>query len=118
MKIDSKELTDYVVSVLDAVNSSQNATMENFNLSQGVTFDLKVVHKKGAKGGLRILIANAEGEYEKEIVSRITFTMQHKEAMKTGMKTFTDFLSQLADFDKKSKPSLPKPKRKSKSKIS
>jgi len=116
MKIDSKELRDYVISVLDAVNSSQNATMQNFTLSQGVTFDLKVVHKKGAKGGLRILIANAEGEYEKEVVSRITFTMQHKEAMKTGIKAFTDFFSQLADIDKKSKPSLLKLKRKSKSK--
>ncbi len=103
MKIDSKELSDYVVSVLDAINSSQNATMKDFTLSQGVTFDLKVVHKKSVKGGLKILIANAEGDYEKEVVSRITFTMQHKEAMKTGMNTLTDFLIKLTDLDKKSK---------------
>ena len=109
MKIDSKELTDYVVSVLDAINSSHNATMQNFTLSQGVTFDLKVVHKKGAKGGLRILIANAEGEYEKEVVSRITFTMQHKESMKQGISALTDLFSQLSEIDKK--PKLPKIKK-------
>lgn len=101
MEIDSKELTDYVVSVLKAVDSSQNATIQNFTLSQGVTFDLKVVHKKAGKGGLKILIANAEGEYEKEVVSRITFTMQHKQAMKTGMNMITDLLSQLSTLDNK-----------------
>jgi len=108
MKIDSKELSDYVVSVLNAVSSSQDATIKKFTLSQGVTFDLKVVHKKGAKGGLRILIANAEGDYEKEVVSRITFTMQHKEAMKTGIKVFTDMFSQLAEIDKKPQSKSPK----------
>ena len=41
------------------------------------------------------------GEYEKEVVSRITFTMQHKQAMKAGMNMFTDLLSQLSILDNK-----------------
>jgi len=113
MKIDSKELTDYITSVLEGIHSSQNPILKDYIASQGVMFDLKVIHKKGAKGGLKILIANAEGEYEREVVSRITFTMQHRDAMKQGINALGEMFKKLAELDKK--PALDKPK-KSKSK--
>lgn len=103
MNIDAKELTDYIANVLKGIHDPENPILQDYTAMQGVTFDLRVVHKKGAKGGLKILIANAEGEYEKEVVSRITFTMQHKDATKQGISALTDVFSQLVELDKKPK---------------
>lgn len=103
MKIDSEELTNYVASVLEGIHASKNSVLKDYSVSQGVSFDLKVVHKKGAGGGLKILIANAEGKYEQEVVSRITFTMQHKDAMKQGISALGDLFSELKKLDEKPK---------------
>lgn len=103
MDIDAKELTDYIANVLKGIYDSGNPTLKDYSPTQGVTFDLRVVHKKGAKGGLKILIANTEGKYEKEVISRITFTMQHKDAVKQGISTLRELFSTLTELDKKPK---------------
>lgn len=103
MKIDSEELTNYVASVLEGIHSSKNPVLKDYSVSQGVSFDLKVVHKKEAGGGLKILIANAEGKYEQEVVSRITFTMQNKETMNDGLNAFVNALKKFSEIDEKPK---------------
>jgi hypothetical protein len=103
MNIDSKELTDYIANVLKGINDSGDPILKDYSPTQGVTFDLSIVHKKEAKGGLKILIASAEGKYEKESVSRITFTMQHKDAMKQGISALSELFSSLSELDKKPK---------------
>ncbi|MCV0372457.1 MAG: hypothetical protein K5793_02770 [Nitrosarchaeum sp.] len=112
MDIDSKELTDYIANVLKGIHNPNDPILKDYTAMQGVTFDLRVVHKKGTKGGLKILIASAEGEYEKEVVSKITFTMQHKDATKQGISVLTDMLSQFTELDKSQKLSA-KSKKKS-----
>ena len=103
MDIDAKELTDYIANVLKGIYDSDNPMLKDYSPTQGVTFDLRVVHKKGAKGGLKILIANTEGKYEKEVVSRITFTMQHKNATKEGISVLKNLFLEISELDKKPK---------------
>lgn len=100
MKVDSEELTDYVNSVLKAIQSSEDVN-KNFSLNQGVAFDLSVVHKKKAKGGVKLLIADAEGGYEKQIVSRITFTMNSKKGIETGINALKGLIQELKALDDK-----------------
>jgi len=98
MEVDSEELKNYVNSVLKAIQSSEE-TNKDFSLNQGITFDLSIVHKKQAKGGVKLLIADAEGGYEKQVVSRITFTMNSKKGVETGIKQLRGFLQELKKLD-------------------
>lgn len=99
MKFDSDELTEYVSSVLKGIQASENANVD-FSLTSGVTFDLSVIHKKEAGGGIKILIADAEGKYEKQVVSRITFTMNSKKGMASGISTLRDVFETIKNMDK------------------
>lgn len=98
MEVDSEELKNYVNSVLKAIQSSEE-TNKDFSLNQGITFDLSIVHKKQAKGGVKLLIADAEGGYEKQVVSRITFTMNSKKGVETGIKQLRGFFQELKKLD-------------------
>lgn len=100
MEVDSEELKKYINSVLKAIQSTEDAN-KDFSLSQGIAFDLSVVHKKKAKGGVKLLIADAEGGYEKQLVSRITFTMNSKKGVEAGMKQFKGFMKGLKELDEK-----------------
>lgn len=75
MDFDSKELEAYVKSVITAVDNSKHRDMV---LKSDIEFELSVLTSKEAEGGIKILIANAGGKYEKEAVSKIKFSIGYK----------------------------------------
>lgn len=80
MKIDPVELTAFIKSVIQAVDSSKNREMV---LQSGIEFELSVVTTKEGSGGIKIFIANAGGKYEKETSSRIKFTVGYTKKTNT-----------------------------------
>ncbi len=75
MDIDSKELTEFIKQVAIAIDNSK---VREMMLKSGIEFELSVIIKKEGNGKLRIFIADANGDYEKESVSKIKFSLGHK----------------------------------------
>lgn len=106
MKIESQEITDFINSVKTGIAKSQ--ADGTFELMSNVDFELSVVVKKQGKGKVNIAIAGAGGEYEKQSISRIRFSMGSQATIDRGISALAKVLTELAKLDK---PALPKPKK-------
>lgn len=84
MEIDSKELTEFIKNVAIAV---ENSRVREMILKSGIEFELAVVTKIEGNGKLRIFVADAGGEYEKEVISKVKFSIGYKPK---GIKDYDD----------------------------
>ena len=76
MKIDSKELKNFIRSALDAIRDGIGT--EDFHLDGPVKFSLAVVNKSERSGGLKIYVTNATGKFNKEQISKLEFKVKSK----------------------------------------
>jgi len=76
-QIDSQELSDYVTSTISSVEKSFR-TYPDYELTAPIKFELAIVNTKRAEGGLKLLVVDASGKYDKEIISKITFEVGKK----------------------------------------
>jgi len=70
MEVESKELSEYVRSVVEGVSKG---VPEGYRLSGSIAFKLAVVKEKKAEGGFHIYVAEAKGQYTGGTVSTIEF---------------------------------------------
>ena len=75
MNIDSEDLREYVVNVVNAIKSSEKKIDQELGLTKDIDFELAVVHTKKVGGGIKIIIANVEGNYQNETISKIKFSI-------------------------------------------
>jgi len=70
-EIESKELQDFIESTLASIDRALKNT--GYRLTGPVKFQIAVVSAKRAEGGLKLLVVDASGKYDKESTSRIEF---------------------------------------------
>ncbi|OGY88712.1 MAG: hypothetical protein A3B30_01860 [Candidatus Komeilibacteria bacterium RIFCSPLOWO2_01_FULL_52_15] len=75
MKIDSKELKDFIKSALDAIRDGVKDS-EDFHIDGPVTFSLAIINKSERGGGLKIYVTNASAKYKKEQISKLEFRVK------------------------------------------
>jgi hypothetical protein len=68
--LDTKDLSEYVKSVVEGVTSG---TPNGFELKGNIRFDVSVVKVKEAGGNLRIMVVDLGGKVAQQNVSRICF---------------------------------------------
>jgi len=74
MKTD--EVRDFVKAFIVGIEEGIKEGKDNkYFLKDEIEFDLSIVKTKSAKGGARILIADIEGEYDNQKISRVKFTI-------------------------------------------
>jgi len=73
LDIDSKELEEYVRATIEGI---KKGIPKGFYLSESIKFELAVVNVKKGEGGLKILVVDASGKYEKETMSKISFEIR------------------------------------------
>jgi hypothetical protein len=67
----SDDINEIVTSALESLQESTKD--KEVGLLGPIEFELAVIKQKKAGGGFRILLADAEGKYSKESISRISF---------------------------------------------
>jgi len=109
MKIEANEITEFVNAIKDGISKSEKTG--KFQLMTNIDFELSVVTKKLGGGKFNIAIAKAGGEYEKQAISKVRFSMGNQATLDKGITSLTKVLSAFAELDKP-KPQLKKIKRK------
>lgn len=71
-----KELEEYVRSVCVSI---KNGITDELMLQGAIEFELAVVNKKEASGGLKLHVLDAKGEYNKKEISKIKFKIASKD---------------------------------------
>ena len=74
MSMSSSDLTDYVRSVVEGVNSG---LPRGFNLHSPIKFEVSIAKVKEGGGGFKIVVAEAGAKYTQEETSKITFEVAH-----------------------------------------
>ena len=74
MKIDSKELKDFIRSTLNSIRDGIGN--DDFHLDGPVKFSLAVISTSERGGGLKIYVTNASGKYKKEQISKLEFRVK------------------------------------------
>lgn len=69
MKIESEELSDFVGSTIDSIEKGLKG--KKYRLSGSIEFEVAVVNVKKAKGGIRLLVVDASGKYDKKNMTKI-----------------------------------------------
>lgn len=72
MKIESKELQDFIHATLTAIKGGL-AEHKDFTVDGPVAFSLAVVNTQEKGGGIKIYVTNASGKFKKEQVSKLEF---------------------------------------------
>ena len=72
MKIESKELKDFIDATLSAIKEGI-AGHKEFKVDGPVNFSLAVVNTLEKSGGLKIYVTNAGAKFKKEQVSKLEF---------------------------------------------
>lgn len=67
--VESKELEDFVRSTIESI---EKGLKEGYGVGD-IEFELAVVKIKKGKGGIRVFVVDASGEYGKENISKIKF---------------------------------------------
>jgi len=75
MKVNSDEITEYISKILLGVEKGLG---ENFYIKDSISFDLAVVNKKDAGGGIRAHIVDLGGKYKTSEVQRVKFEVRKK----------------------------------------
>jgi len=68
MQTNSEELKNYIESVMNAISQS------GVRVSGTVQLEIAVVNTKQTDGGVKILVASAEGKLKEEEISKIKFS--------------------------------------------
>lgn len=76
---DSKELSEYIRSVIDAVKEGIKGT--GYTVDGEITLELAVVNAKKSKDGLKILVVDAKGKHDRGTVSRIRIPLRVDESV-------------------------------------
>ena len=77
MKIDSKELQDFIDATLNALKHGVREHAE-FHIDGPISFSLAVVNKQEKGGAIRIYVTNASGKFNKEHISKLEFKISPK----------------------------------------
>ena len=75
LKLQSKELTEYITAVKDAIDS---ASQDSFQITSDIEFELAVINSKEKGGGLKLFVVDAKGKFEDQVISKIKFTMGYQ----------------------------------------
>lgn len=79
MKINSKELQDYIKTTVHAIKDGAKA-IEGFKLKGSIKFKLAVTNVKEGKGGLKIYVVGVGAKHKSEELTTISFEIEPKEA--------------------------------------
>ena len=74
--VDSKELGEYIRSVIEAVKEGTKDT--GYIVHGTIDLELAVINKKKAEGGIKIFVVGAKGEYSKDTLSKIKISLNEK----------------------------------------
>lgn len=66
------EIEEFIKKTFEGISAGAN---DNFELMSNVEFELSVLVTKSGKGGIDLAIVGGGGQYSKESVSKIRFTM-------------------------------------------
>lgn len=108
MKIEANEITEFVNAVKDGIVKSEEHG--KFALMTNIDFELSVVTRKQGGGKINIAVANAGGQYEKQAISKIRFSMGNQATIDRGIEAFTKVFAGLASIDKPKRKMLPRKK--------
>jgi hypothetical protein len=72
--VDSKELSEYIKSAIESTKKGTKDT--GYNVHDTIDLEIAVINTPAVKGGMKIFIVNASGEYNKETVSRIKISLK------------------------------------------
>lgn len=109
MNVDTEELTNFINAVKDGIAKSEENN--KFSLMSNIDFELSVVTTKQSGGKINLVIAGAGGEYEKQAISKIKFSMGSQATMDRGITALVSAFAGLASLDKPQRKKLPKPKK-------
>jgi len=76
MKIESDELRDFVSSTIDSIENGLEG--KKYRLTGSIEFEVAVVSLKKGKGGVKLLVVDASGEFGKENIPKIKFKIKKK----------------------------------------
>lgn len=76
MKIESDELRDFVSSTIDSIENGLED--KKYRLTGSIEFEVAVVSLKKGKGGVKLLVVDASGEFGKKNISKIKFKIKKK----------------------------------------
>lgn len=77
--VDSKELAEYIRSVVDAVKEGVKGT--GYMVDGEIVLELAVVNAKKAKDGVKILVVDSKGKHDKGTVSKIRIPLKVDESV-------------------------------------
>lgn len=77
MKIQSKELKEFIEATLQAVDDGLSSHT-HYELTGAISFSLAVVNKQEKSGGLKIYVTTAGAKFRKEEISKIEFKVRPK----------------------------------------
>ena len=70
----AEEIRDFVKAFIVGIEDGIKEGKDNkYFLKDEIEFDLSIVKTKSAKGGTKILIADIEGEYDNQKISKVKF---------------------------------------------
>lgn len=75
LKIDSKELTEYINSIKNAIESASEGS---FQITSDIEFELAIINSKEKGGSIKLYVVDAKGKFEDQAISKIKFTMGYK----------------------------------------
>lgn len=71
--MDESDITEIINNTKEAITKSESDNQ--LQLNGDIKFELAVIAKKEAGGKLKFIVAEAGGDYNKETVSKISFSM-------------------------------------------
>jgi hypothetical protein len=77
--VESKELSEYIRSVIDAVKEGTKGT--GYMVDGEITLELAIVNAKKSKDGLKILVVDSKGKREKGAVSKLRIPLKVDESV-------------------------------------
>lgn len=77
--IETRELSEYIRSVIDAVKEGAKGT--GYMVDGEMTLELAVVNTKKSKDGLKILVVDSKGKHDKGVVSKIRIPLRVDESV-------------------------------------
>lgn len=71
MKVESKELEDYIESSLTAIKRA--VARAGFSIAKNIEFDLAIINSRKGEAGLKIYVAKAGAKLKSEEISHLKF---------------------------------------------
>ncbi|MDP3104468.1 MAG: hypothetical protein Q8M95_07660 [Candidatus Methanoperedens sp.] len=78
MEVEGKELTEYLRAIAEAAENGLKNTEFIVSPQDTIFVELAVINTKKVEGGLKIHVLKAEGQYNKDEISKITIPIRRK----------------------------------------